>query len=516
MSKISLDLSSLKSAGVYTIEIDESQRFDNPQVNALRLLVGFSGKGPYNRPVLLQTEAQRQKVFGEIDKRMEKNYSFFNRSAQTMLDNGPILALNLLKVDESYDGPDQVNYVSMSLDAGSKNPVVKNPGVTYGEMDYLAETVDADVYGTVQGDVIPFVGKTPYASVFDRSRFWIPSDTNLMQIAASGLGISTTNGHEKSNFINFANCGTDEISILVFKPEVIKGYDVTAKDWYGGAQNIPYGWIRPSDYISDYFIRVVAVKGNWTNYPVLSADETWKSYFDKKGILKDKIFQFAQADGITFIGTWTGVIIPDFIDRQGNYLYIKDRVNAQSETTGLVMSINEDAMGVISYDLNGVDLETGNELGRGAWIYDYDSNSEADSEAGESEIGDKGFIIDMVGHGFQNGLRKKTETKELGISFAPYIFDGSTGTLNSSVWYLDSTSDITGLASQTAYVKIPEFATEDKTYGGTSASKKIGEDKAGNPLFLYGVYDNSTNRRVDDDYSYVVMTSSAYAGFQKW
>jgi hypothetical protein len=53
MSKISLDLSSLKSAGIYTIEIDESQRFDNPQINALRLIAGFNGKGPFNRPVLL-------------------------------------------------------------------------------------------------------------------------------------------------------------------------------------------------------------------------------------------------------------------------------------------------------------------------------------------------------------------------------------------------------------------------------------------------------------------------------
>ena len=148
MSKISLDLSSLKSAGVYTIEIDESQRFDNPQITTLRLVAGFSAKGPFNRPVLLQTEAQRQKMFGDIDPRLEKKGCFFNRAAQTMLDNGPILALNLLKVDDSYDGPDQVNYVALSLDAGSKNPVVKNPGINYGEMDYLAETVDADVYGT--------------------------------------------------------------------------------------------------------------------------------------------------------------------------------------------------------------------------------------------------------------------------------------------------------------------------------------------------------------------------------
>ena len=515
MSKISLDLSSLKSAGVYTIEIDESQRFDNPQITSLRLVAGFSGKGPFNRPVLLTTESQRQKLFGDIDARLEKKGCFFNRAVRTMLDNGPVLALNLLKVDDAYDGPDQVNYASLSLDAGSKNPVVKNPGVTYGEMDYLAETVDADIYETEQGDTIPFVGKTPYSSVFDRSRFWTPSDINLMQVAAAGLGISTTTGHEKSNFLNFANCGTDEISILVYKPEGLTGYDITAKDWYGGKENIPYGWIRPSDYISDYFIRVVAVKGNWTNYPVLSADSTWGNYFDQKGILKDKIMQFGQADGIQFIGSWTGVIIPDFVDRQGNYLYIKDRVNSQSETTGLLMSVNEEAMDVISYDLNGMDLATGDELGRGAWIYDYDANSEGDSDAGESEIGENGFLIDMVGHGFQNGLRKKTDTKELTEKFPSFIFDGSTGTLDSSVWYLDDAQLTEDERKQVeAIVKVVAFAEEDHTYGGTG-TKKIGEDKKGDQLRLYGVYDASTNRRLDSDYSYVAMSQSAYNGFVK-
>lgn len=212
---------------------------------------------------------------------------------------------------------------------------------------------------------------------------------------------------EHTNLLNFANTGTDEISILVFKPEGIKGYDITAKEWWGGEQNIPYGWIRPSDYISDYFIRVVAVKGNWTNYSVLSNDPIWYKYFDKNGIIKDKIGTFCSAEGITFIGSWTGTIIPHFVDKQGNYLYIEDKVNAVTERTGLLMSINEDALQVISYDKNGVDVETGNKNGVGTWIYDFDSNAQADSELGEGEIEDSGYLIDMVGHNLQNGIYTK-------------------------------------------------------------------------------------------------------------
>ena len=49
-----------------------------------------------------------------------------------MLKNGPILALNLLKVDDSIDGPDQVNYATMSLDSCKPNPKVTSAGKTYG------------------------------------------------------------------------------------------------------------------------------------------------------------------------------------------------------------------------------------------------------------------------------------------------------------------------------------------------------------------------------------------------
>jgi hypothetical protein len=96
-----------------------------------------------------------------------------------MLKNGPVLALNLLKVDESVDGPDQVNYAAMSLDANKPNPKVTSAGKKYGEYDYQAETIDKMLYNTSSGDIIPYVGKTPYPSLFERSRFWIPSKHNL-------------------------------------------------------------------------------------------------------------------------------------------------------------------------------------------------------------------------------------------------------------------------------------------------------------------------------------------------
>lgn len=415
MGKISIDLSTIKSAGIYTIEIDSSQReVTNP--TSLRLLPGFNNKGPFNRPVFMQYESERQKIFGDIDSKLEQKGCFFNRMAQTMLKNGPILALNLLKVDDSIDGPDQVNYATMSLDSCKPNPKVTSAGKTYGEYDYQAETINNKLYGTKQGDVIPYVGKTPYASLFDRARFWIPSKNNLQAVAANGLLSNDQGSYEHTNLLNFANTGTDEISILVYKPENITGYNVTAKEWWGGDENIPYGWIRPSDYISDYFIRVVAIKGNWTNYPGLASDPIWSKYFDKNGVIKNKVSSLCSAEGVTFIGSWTGSIIPDFVDKQGNYMYIESKVNANTERTGLLMSVNEDALQVISYDKNGVDIETGNENGTGTWVFDFDGNKQAESELGESSINKSGYLVDMVGHNLQNGIYANNYYLNLALS----------------------------------------------------------------------------------------------------
>lgn len=401
MGKISIDLNSFKAAGVYTLEVDNTARVAEESNDSLRMLVGFSNKGPFNRPVLLTEDADRLRIFGDADTKLEHKGSFFNRMLKTLVAGGPVIALNLLNVDKSYTGPDQVNLAAMSMDAGTANPRVADAG-TYGEYDYLAESIDNMVYRTKKGDNLPYVGKTPFASVYNRSRFWVPDKDLLTAEAArilnttvensSLINIPTYNSFENSNLLNFANVGTDEISILVFKPASMPGYEVTAETWFGGRENIPFGWIRPYDNISDYFLQVVCVKGNWSNYPVLSTDPVWKGYFNKNGIIKNRINHFMGADGVTILGSWTGCIIPDFTDKQGNMLNLEKKVNAATERTGLLMAFNNDLANVLTYDYSGFDTTSANP-GKGCWGLDIDGNS----EVGDGETKAK-YIVDMVGH----------------------------------------------------------------------------------------------------------------------
>lgn len=105
MGKISLDLSTIKAAGVYTLEIDNSTR-TSIRTNSLRLIPGFSNKGPFNRPVYLSNDLDRISIFGDIDTKLEHKGCYFNRMMRTLLADGPIIALNLLKTDDSVNGPD--------------------------------------------------------------------------------------------------------------------------------------------------------------------------------------------------------------------------------------------------------------------------------------------------------------------------------------------------------------------------------------------------------------------------
>lgn len=432
MGKISLDLNSFKAAGIYTLEIDNTARVAEADVDSLRMIVGFSNKGPFNRPVLLQEDTDRLRVFGDVDPKLEHKGCFFNRMTRTLLTGGPVIALNLLNVNPAYSGPDQVNIATLSMSAGEANPVCSDSDNNYGEYDYLADSIDRKIYGTTKGDNLPYVGKTPFASVYNRSRFWVPDKDLLTAEAARNLAVPenpTSNTYETGNLLNFANVGTEEISILVFKPASMPGYEVTAESWFGGKENIPFGWIRPYDNISDYFLQVVCVKGNWTNYPVLSTDPVWKGYFNKKGIKKNRVNQFMAAEGITVLGSWTGCIIPDFTDKQGNMLSLEKKVNAATERTGLLMSFNQDAANVLIYDYSGYNASAGNpEIG--CWGLDIDGDNET-GEAGKAE-----FIVDMVGHeAFMKTQNSSIEWIDFGGDGIKSLdASGSVKDLNSGNW----------------------------------------------------------------------------------
>ena len=292
---LSPQLLQYKSSGVYRLEFDKSQTSNIPAGN-LRLVVGHSKKGPYNSPVLVSTVEQFIEVFGSIDRNLEKKGMFFHRSALAALTRGPILALNVAK----FDANDLISYKAL---------------VTDGSDSLVNQTGDA-----------------AYHTYFNTEKFWSPSDEALN----ANVGSAFT-----ANALRFANIKQDDITIIVRQSQDVKGFDILARDWYGEAE-VP-DFMHAFDYLSDYMVDVFVFKGSF-DAAAMSTDPVYGEFFTTAGLDKTKLDEFANLRQVSLIAKYTGSIIPSFIDKEGNNLYIETLVNAEARRTGLFCAIDEESV----------------------------------------------------------------------------------------------------------------------------------------------------------------------------
>ena len=292
---LSPQLLQFKSSGVYRLEFDKSQSANIP-AETLRLVVGHSKKGPYNSPVLVSTVEQFIEVFGSIDKNLEKRGMFFHRSALAALTRGPILALNVA----SFDNLDTIDYVA---------PV----------------TNGSDAAAVAQ------IGDSSYVNYFNTEKFWSPSDEALNSVV----------GTFEDNILRFANIKQDDITVIVRKAQDVNSFNILARDWYGEG-NIP-AYLNAFDYMSDFMVDIFVFKGGFSA-TAMATDPVYGEYFDASGLKKEKLDEFVALRQVSLLAKYTGSILPNFIDKEGNNLYIETIVNSEARRTGLFCAINEDAV----------------------------------------------------------------------------------------------------------------------------------------------------------------------------
>jgi hypothetical protein len=342
---LSPQIAAFKSSGVYRLEFDKSQTVAIP-AEQLRLIVGFSRKGPFNTPVFCPDAGFFRSVFGDISRADERKQSYFHRSCLTALERGPILALNLLRLNNATDGT--------------------------GDYDeaYMFSTSSTDVNEGYTTDAL-------YSGYYNQDKFFYPEE------AATLTNIGATDSAPFNKLFNFVNLGQSKLTILVRKaaPDNVRGFNVTVQDWYGSA-NIPT-FLSPESYISDFMVDIIVIGGNFgadatATYPYerFSSDPSFAQYFDKQSGLIRKlspsdvtdtsVAQFLNLPQVNFLATYTGCLIPEFTDLQGNNLYIETLINADTASTGLFCAINTamfDLDLVIDGVNGGIDL-IGHELER--------------------------------------------------------------------------------------------------------------------------------------------------------
>jgi hypothetical protein len=307
-------LERLRSAGIYHFEYDKSEVI-NTNNDLTRLIVGFSKKGPFNTPIYIPNTEIFYDIFGTIDKSLERKKSYFHRTCLTALERGPIIALNLLRLDEEND------------------------------------VVDNFIFSTSSTETNIGLNSKPYSGYYNTEKFWTPDDESFLNNISS---------EQTSNrLFNLVNIGQKPISVIVRKTPIedLAGFQVTAKEWYG-VEDLPE-YLHENDLISDFFIDVVLIGGDFgpgtdssEPYSRFATDPLFGKYFDRvKGVQRKLLAsdttdtsmnEFLNLNEVNNIATYRGTLLPDFVDKNDNNLFIETLINRESAKTGLFSAINKD------------------------------------------------------------------------------------------------------------------------------------------------------------------------------
>lgn len=328
MAEQRINLNNFKSSGVYTIEIDQSENIALPLTTG-RLVVGSSRVGPYNTVVLINDIRTLRAVYGEIDPTLEKNGSYFHRTIEVALREGPVFALNVVPLDTETDSTlnlDNAYFTTFNTESASEN--------------------DSEV-----------PDQYPIVEFFNRRKLWVAEADQLNRSKNLALGddFITSPGtigqvtSESNKILSFVNLGRTNATVWVRRAN-ITGYDVTAKEWYStiaGSETEFPTFVHPDDFISDYFVEVIVVKGDWSNYLKLSKDPIYSQFFDATGLKSSRSADFFALREIEVVSRTIGCLIPEFKDQRGLTVAIDRLVNRLFPTTGILCALDTDKLDLV-------------------------------------------------------------------------------------------------------------------------------------------------------------------------
>lgn len=377
---------SFKAAGIYRIIYDKSTVL-NEDTNILRLVVGYSDKGPFNTPVYVTSVSEFVSLFGNGSKTQEKRGNWFHRLAKQCLQSYPILALNLKKFDT-----EKVTGVSVST-----TPLC----VTAGADDQI------DLHNYYVADI------------YDTTRFWELDANKLFEIDTvnADTGAYKKGDTNTTDYINISatSSASDSHSIFIRKAagSKVSSYNVTVSDWYKDESgDIPdYLAGKLDAEISDYFAEIYVFSGKFTKKQII-ASETLQNYFDvttdgegndvialKPYILNaygdridtlDALYEDSTSGAVSH---YVGSLIPYFKNKVGSYVDLSILFNQDVDTHHMMMSFNVDLLD--GDDPVNIDLSCTNDANEAFSAYSI-GTGDTTGVAGTTVLGNKFSPVNVM------------------------------------------------------------------------------------------------------------------------
>jgi len=309
-----IHLQSIKSSGVYRFVYDKSV-ISGQTAETLRLLVGYSDKGPFNTPVYITTRDEFIKTYGNISKRLEKKGVYFHRLALEALNAGPILCLNLK------------NFTTES--------------VKYAVFDAK------DIYGLTKDGL----SSKNVTALYDTNRFWTLNAEDLVD-TNKYMVISATDTKD-------ASCS------IIMRKAVPEEYDLTIREYYAGVNDEMPDYLIPiaDTKLNDYFMDIYVFRGEFTTdlcgptgvlgryFNVTGSTITLEeNYTDAFGEEADALVALANDPASNYIAGYRGTTIPFFKNANGSYISLDILFNSGYTEHKMLMNMNEEELGKKSTD----------------------------------------------------------------------------------------------------------------------------------------------------------------------
>lgn len=326
---LSVHLANIKSSGVYRFVFDKSE-VTNTIPQTMRLVVGYSEKGPFNTVMYIKNEGEFREIYGNPSKKLEKYGCFFHRLALQALAKEPILCLNL--------------------------------------KDFSDETLKAISFDMINEAVLPKAESIDVEKIFDASGLWTLSPEALSE------AFDSMNGNKKK-YITMSITDTKKCSNTVFmRPSLVKGYDISLRDWYNTYNNGEYpNYLEDvlSTLVSDYMVDVYIFRGKFTkevatsptfaNYFTISGDDVYvKDYVENAfGEKIDALQALSEVEGSGFISRYTGSLIPYFKGLDGSWMSIDLLVNSGVDRHNIMMYLDEDMLEAGTDDFSAWNINLG-------------------------------------------------------------------------------------------------------------------------------------------------------------